>query len=385
MKILHVISSANPNFGGPIEGVRQLHYPVKVRGNETHILCGDQPDSEWLGSLGFSKIFAVGAFPGRYGFSFQMLKWLKSNADAYDIIVVNGIWQFHSLAVNWALRDKSVPYVVFTHGMLDPWFKKRYPLKHLKKWLYWPWGDYRVLRDASAVIFTCEEERLLARRSFWLYKAKEFVSLYGTSRPAVPSELAKREFFLKFPECQGKKIILFMGRIHEKKGCDLLIQAFSQVANLDADLHLMIAGPDLHGLGVQLQKIANSFGIANRITWAGMLQGDMKWSAFCSSFVFCLPSHQENFGIVVAEALACGLPVIISNKVNIWREIQSDQAGFICEDTATDVEVALIDYLNLSEAQIEVMRNKAIKCYENRFSIDKVADCLLSKFHDIIQ
>ncbi|MEB0151131.1 glycosyltransferase, partial [Pseudomonas sp. CCC2.2] len=80
-----------------------------------------------------------------------------------------------------ALAKKKIPYFIFTHGMLDPWFKKNYPLKHLKKWLYWTWGEYRVLRDAKAVLFTCEEEKILARQSFWLYKANEVVTAFGTA------------------------------------------------------------------------------------------------------------------------------------------------------------------------------------------------------------
>ena len=89
----------------------------------------------------------------------RLLSWLRENATRYDAVIVNGIWQYHSYATWLALHRSETPYFVFTHGMLDPWFKRRHPLKHLKKWLYWPWADYRVLRDAQAVIFTCEEER----------------------------------------------------------------------------------------------------------------------------------------------------------------------------------------------------------------------------------
>jgi glycosyltransferase involved in cell wall biosynthesis len=123
-----------------------------------------------------------------------------------------------------------VPYFVFTHGMLDPWFKRHYPLKHLKKWLYWPWGEYRVLRDARALMFTCEEERRLARESFWLYKANECVTNYGTARPEGDSEKQREAFLSEFPELRGKRVLLFLGRIHEKKGCDILIQSFGDLA-----------------------------------------------------------------------------------------------------------------------------------------------------------
>jgi hypothetical protein len=94
-----------------------------------------------------------------------------------------------------ALRGIGQHYFVFPHGMLDPWFKRTYPFKHLKKWLYWPWAEYRVLRDAQAVLFTCEEEKRLARESFWLYRCNERVVTLGIARPSGDTT-AQRELFL---------------------------------------------------------------------------------------------------------------------------------------------------------------------------------------------
>ncbi|HMG05900.1 MAG TPA: hypothetical protein VK581_10585, partial [Chthoniobacterales bacterium] len=111
----------------------------------------------------------------------------------------------------------------FPHGMLDPWFKRTYPRKHMKKLLYWPWAEYRVLRDAAAVLFTSEEERRLARESFSLYHCKEIVVNYGTAAPEVDLESAREDFLEAFPKLRGQRFFLFLGRLHEKKGCDLLI------------------------------------------------------------------------------------------------------------------------------------------------------------------
>src|SRR5439155_8804732 len=135
----------------------------------------------------------------KYGYNTKLLPWLRTHADRYDAMIINGLWQYNSFAVWRVLHKKSVPYFVFPHGMLDPWFKRTYPLKHIKKWLYWPWAEYRVLRDARAVFFTCEEERRLARQSFWLYKCNEVVINYGTSAPTGNSEHQRELFFEKFP------------------------------------------------------------------------------------------------------------------------------------------------------------------------------------------
>lgn len=377
MKFLHVISSVNSNGGGPIEGVKQLYAPLKKLGVDVEILCCDSPESAWLTNSDLPIVHALGPAYLNYAYAPSLASWLRTNAPRFDAVIVNGIWQHHSFAVHRALAGSNVPYFVFTHGMLDPWFKHTYPLKHLKKWLYWPWGEYRVLRDARAVIFTCEEERLLARQSFWLYRANEVVTNYGTSSPPDNADALKEQFIAQLPQLRDKRIILFLSRIHEKKGCDLLLEAFAQVAQKDKRLHLVMAGPDQTGWVTALKKQAEQLGIAEQITWPGMLQGRDKWGAFYAAEVFCLPSHQENFGIVVAEALACGKPVLISNKVNIWREIENDSAGFVDSDTVEGTVRNLQRWLSLQPIEYVAMRERSRACFETRFHIERAAERLV--------
>jgi glycosyltransferase involved in cell wall biosynthesis len=273
---------------------------------------------------------------------------------------VNGIWQYHSVATWRALRDLKIPYFVFTHGMLDPWFKSKYPMKHLKKILYWYCAEKKVLRDARAVLFTSEDERRLARMSFKPYDVTEEVVAYGTSSP--PDDAHRL-----------KEILLFLSRIHEKKGCDLLIEAFANVAYLDPTLHLVIAGPDRSGLSVDLRNRAQCLGIEKRVSWPGMIRGDMKWGAFHASQAFILPSHQENFGIAVAEALACGKPVLISDKVNIWREIEARDAGFVASDTIDGTEKNIRRFFSLNETERDKMGTCARELFCSRFTVDAMA------------
>ncbi len=132
---------------------------------------------------------------------------------------------------------------------------------------------------------------------------------------------------------KAKDISLFLGRIHRKKGCDMLIDAFAKVAADDPDLYLVMAGPDQQQWSAKLKQTAANLGIKNRVFWPGMVTGDAKWGAFYGSEAFILPSHQENFGIAVAEALACGKPVLLADKVNIAEEIAEDGAGLMELDT----------------------------------------------------
>lgn len=375
MKILRVLFSADSKLGGVVEAVRLQQAPLNELGVDVEIVSCDSPDSSFLnGSL---PVRMLGPSVTGYGFTAHLVPWLRTNAARFDAVIVEGIWQYHSFAVWRALSDSSTPYYVFTHGMLDPWFKRTYPKKHLKKWFYWPWAEYRVLRDARAVIFTCEEERLLARQSFWLYVANEVIATLGTSSPPNNDLDLKQSFLMSYPELQGKRIVLFLSRIHEKKGCDLLLEAFARVAGQDEELHLVMAGPNQTGWAASLQAQAERLGITHRITWPGMLHGDVKWGAFYAADVFCLPSHQENFGIVVAEALACGKPVLISNKVNIWREIESDKSGFIAEDSVEGTEANLEQWLALSTPEYEAMCSRAKQSFISRFQVRRAAERLI--------
>jgi glycosyltransferase involved in cell wall biosynthesis len=372
----------DPKGGGPIEGVKQLAMANQLFGHSIEVASLDAPNAECLRQFPL-PVHALGPGLLKYGYSSRMLPWLRKNARNYDIVVVNGLWQYHGFAVWRALHKSETPYVVFTHGMLDPWFKHTYPLKHLKKLLYWPWAEYRVLRDAGAVLFTCEEERVLARQSFSLYKCNEIVAGYGSGGSDGNPQAGLNELYSRFPELRNKRIAIFMGRIHEKKGCDLLIQSFARELASNPEWHLLICGPDQVGWKAMLVSMAEHLGIANRITWAGMVSGDLKWGALFASEIFVLPSHQENFGIVVAEALACGVPVLISDKVNIWHEVRSDGAGIVSPDTLEGTCALLRTWKNMSDQQKSGMRARTGECFERRFEIHAAAHTLIAALESV--
>jgi glycosyltransferase involved in cell wall biosynthesis len=376
MKILHLISSAHPSSGGPVEGIRQLAFFNQSYGHQTEVASLDAPNTEFIKHFPL-PIHPLGPGLLKYGYTRRLVPWLRENARNYDVLIVDGVWQYHSFGAWRALHDAETPYVLFTHGMLDPWFKRRYPLKHLKKMLYWPWAEYRVLRDAGAVLFTCEEERRLARQSFRPYRCNEVIVNYGTAGPDGDPDVERETFFESFPELRGKRLAIFLGRIHEKKGCDLLIQAFANVLASDPDWHLVICGPDQLGLQATLQAMAERLSISNRITWAGSVSGKLKWGALRASEIFVLPSHQENFGIVVAEALACGLPVLISNQVNIWHEVEQDGAGIVSTDDVKGACSMLKTWLEMPSQQKSDMRKNTRECFLRRFEIHNAANTLI--------
>ena len=376
MRILRSIRSVNPTGGGPIEGIRQVARIHAAAGHETEIVSLDAPDDAWVRECPV-KVHAMGPARSGYGYAGQFVPWLAEHRRDYDAVIVSGLWQYSGFGVWRALRHTDTPYFVFPHGMLDPWFKRTYPLKHLKKWAYWPWADYRMLRDARAVLFTSEEERSAARESFWLYRCREVVVNYGIAAPTGDAAAQRQAVLQRFPELAGRRAFVFLSRIHEKKGCDLLLRAFAKVAAGDASLRLVFAGPDQTGWVGELRALSGQLGIADRIVWTGMLTGDLKWGLLRLAEAFVLPSHQENFGIAVAEALACGTPVLISNKVNIWREIEQDQAGFVDEDDEPGTARLLERWLALPGEERKAMRIRAKRCFQSRYEVAGAAEAII--------
>ena len=381
LRILHVISSVNPKGGGPIEGLVQLARVNGAQGHHIEVASLDDPKADWVRHCPVPCHPMGPSHIGKYRYSPRLVPWLRANRHRYDVVIVNGIWQYHAFAVWRALSGTSTPYFVYTHGMLDPWFKRRYPLKHLKKWLFWPWADYRVLRDAGAVLFTSEDERQLARKSFWLYQCREEVVKYGASEPPLGADVQRAAFLARFPDLAQTRNLLFLGRLHEKKGVDLFLRAFAALRDQHPELvhgvRLVMAGPADDDYGLRMQQLSASLGLADVTTWTGMVSGEMKWGAFRCADAFVLPSHQENFGIAVAEALACGVPVLISNQVNIWREIEAAQAGVVDSDTTEGAMRQLQTWLAMPSGQRDGMRAHARSCFLANFHLERAAGSLV--------
>jgi glycosyltransferase involved in cell wall biosynthesis len=364
----------SPKDGGPPESVRQLALNYKAIGDEVEVVTLDDPKSDFLSNLDF-PVHALGPPPVAYGISRRLVRWLGEHVSRFDLVIINGVWLFHSVAAWRAAVNAGVPYFVFTHGALDVFFKKRYPVKHIKKLVYWPL-QHTILQQAAAVLFTSESERDFAVASFWPHRWNSVVIPYGTNKPSGNVQEQCKAFYQKVPAVEGERFLLFLSRIHEKKGCDLLIDAFSRIATSHPDIHLVVAGPDQVGLQPRLEAQARSLGIAHRVHWPGMLEGDAKFGAFRAAEAFVLPSHQENFGIAVAEALACGTPVLISDQINIWRDIAEDGVGFVEADTAEGTLRLLERWLGAEPAERADIAARATGTFERRYSLRRSAEAI---------
>lgn len=370
MRLLRIIPSLDVKLGGPQVALIKITPYLEKKNFQTTVITLDEPNANCLKNLPF-KTIGLGPVFSKYGYKRGIAKKIQEISSNQDFVIIHGIWQYHAFATWRALNKTNIPYFVYTHGMLDPFYKNYFPLKHIKKSIYWHLAEYKVIRDAKAILFTSEKERLLARKSFWLYKANEKVVEYGTQSPPKESEVSKDIFLHKYPHLKNKRIFLFLSRIDYKKGLDILIKAFAKISIKDNNLALVIAGPDPVGQKVKLKKLAKMQQIDKKITWTGMLWDDMKWSAYRSAELFCLPSHSENFGIVIAEALSCGIPVATTDKVNIYGEILAAKAGLIEENNLEGFTRLLKKWLSLNHAEKLQIGLNAKSLFNEKFDIKK--------------
>ncbi|WP_295719201.1 glycosyltransferase [Mucilaginibacter sp.] len=401
MKVLHVISSMDPKTGGVCEAVRIIAGGLQESGIDNEVVCLDEVI---FNSNGHYIQHALGPAKNAWYYSKKLLPWLIENIARFDVVIVHGLWLYHSYAVTKAFGrlKKTVPAVklprllTMPHGMLDPYFQraKGRKIKALRNVIYWGLIEKNTINKADEILFTCETELHLAREPFWPYKPKmETVVGLGVEAPPAYNTAMTLAYNSKFPNIKDSPYLLFLGRINEKKGVDLLINSYQKMVEHQIALtgegkpntipKLIIAGPGLNTIyGTQLQQLVLASALLNKLVhFPGMLTGAAKWGAFYGCEAFILPSHQENFGIAVVEALTCNKPVLISNQVNIWREIEETGGALVADNTHEGTYKLLHEWSKLSATDKKKMGYNARRCYEKHFAVSTV----ISRFQEVFK
>jgi glycosyltransferase involved in cell wall biosynthesis len=349
MRILQVISSLAARDGGPAKAAIEMCRELLRRGEHAEIYTTNVDGKGCVDvSLGIPidvRGVSVTYFPVNgshyYKLSFAMAAALRANCLSFDIVHINSLYQFPSTIAAHYCRKFGVPYILRPHGTLDPFLFHRH---RMRKSVYEALFDRRNLAAAAAVSFTAEEEMELAR-SLGLRFRGAIVPL-GVDLDDLQLTTAKGRLDQLWPNTAGKKVALFLGRLNFKKGLDILARAFGTIARERQDVHLLLAGPDNEGYGDKVKQWLKDEGALDRVTFCGMITGREKAIALSQSTLFVLPSYTENFGIAVVEAMVAGMPVVISNKVNIWREVHRSGAGIVVNLESGELASAMISLLD---------------------------------------
>lgn len=385
----------DPVTGGVAQTLRNL-LPVLMRmGVTSEVVCFDAPlTSSGQINDGF-VIHRIGPSVGRWGRVKGFKHWLDSYAYKYDVIVLHGLWLYNGYAYTKWIRGRSGRYGkrsirtwVMPHGMLDPWFQRSSGrcLKSIRNLIYWLLIESRTISLADLLIFTSEAERDKARFSFPFYQPKRttIISL-GLPEPTLdkPACNSSRDK----PKHPEDAFLLALGRIDPKKGFHLLPEVWMRLMqdpNYSKNLPILfMAGPGWESdHGTFLMDRIKALGLGHLILTNGMLQGDAKWAALRSCEALIMPSHQENFGLVAAEALACGTPVLLTEQVDISAEIVMAGAGLSGSDTVEGIERMVKQWIDLNHGTRQHMKAAARKAYIERFDIHHTASRFIHLFEE---
>jgi glycosyltransferase involved in cell wall biosynthesis len=436
MNVLHVIPSISALEGGPSLAVKSMaealareHVQVtiattaaaqsaavigdqlSVNGEETR--KEDRSSTEREGAGGSDRGYRVICFRREfepYKISFGLARWLRENVGKFDLVHVHALFSFSSTLAARIARRNNVPYIVRPLGVLNRWGMQN--RRRLPKKISFQYLELPILLSAAAIHYTSEAERNeVAELNQQLAEHESAVIPLPIEQGAWSKELATaspssggqgaesgQQFFGMFPRAQGKRIILFLSRIDQKKGLELLIDAFAMVREKNKDVALVIAGDGEESYVRELRERArrnlrsgSASGSAcptnaeeeGAVIWTGHLSGEMKAAALAAADIFVLPSASENFGIAAAESLAAGVPTIVSEEVALSDEIRRYDAGVVVQRDVQQLADAISDLLSNGERAAALAANGR-RLVEERYSPQAVGRALHELYQKLI-
>jgi glycosyltransferase involved in cell wall biosynthesis len=355
------MSHVDPQFGGIAATVPQLCSATESAGGHDCPLVGFCDDAEFGHMAPASRSRALQLPPSRMRWMVDtaLRNRLKQIVRGAGGVHIHGIWEPHCAVTASLARSCKTPYMISAHGMLDDWALGH---KRLKKALYAALLETKNLQRAACLRALTRDE-VANYRSIGV-QAPVAVVPSGIS---VPDGVTAESFLATFPQLAGKRVVLFMGRLHPKKGLTLLLRAWYQLGASRGDTHLVIAGPDSDNLLVTLQQMTDELALRDSVTFTGMLRSELKWSALAAADLFVLPSYSEGFSVAVLEALAMCVPALVSTPCH-FPEVAEANCGWVIEPETEPLEKALRDYLQTGPAELKSMGIKARALIEQRFT-----------------
>lgn len=373
MNVLHAVEGLSAEFGGLSRAVVGLAGALTRRRIDVEIIATRHDRQEPIPS----GVLPVQTFRRNPAGMWQLSGAVRRAVAWADLVHVHGLWrspQFFASRAAWRM-DK--PYLVSPHGMLDSWALRR---RRFRKQLYGRLIEWETLTRSSAIHVLTEREAL-------------DVSRLGFGRPVqlIPNGLDLSEFdrlpdratgACHFPAIAGKRVILFLGRIHPQKGLDLLVRAFHDVVHRCPETFLLIAGPDEEGYRRHVEADLKRLVPPDRFLFTGLLQGESRLAALASADIFVLPSYSEGLPMAALEAMAAGLPVILSEDCNL-SSVQEIGAGLVVP-TQADALCKAILYLIDAPFLAKAMGQRGAVFVRTHYAWDTVADQMIDLYERVV-
>jgi glycosyltransferase involved in cell wall biosynthesis len=386
LKVLHVIPSLSPLRGGTTTTALALVKELARTGVDVHVATTDDdgPDAHLNVPLAQPCVCDGVTYwyfhrqTRFYTFSWPLTHWLFKYTRNYDVVDIHAVFSYPSLAAAWCAWQINVPYLWRPQGMLNHWgiYHRRPWLKKLSLWLL----ERHLFANAARIQFTCHHERAQAEE-------------LGIHTPSVliplPLDLTPFEqlpqpgkFRARYPSLANKTLFLFLSRLDQKKGIELLLSAFAEVRQQLPDTTLVLAGSGEKTYEEAVREMIRSLDIEQDVCFTGFLQGEEKIAALIDSDVFVLPSHSENFGLAVVEAMASNLPVIISDQVGVAQDITQWQAGLVVPRKQDRLVAAMLQLATNNHEQQRLVAN-AQHLVWTQYKVDVVARSLMQVYGNI--
>jgi glycosyltransferase involved in cell wall biosynthesis/SAM-dependent methyltransferase len=332
-------------------------------------------EMDWAGA---AATFHPLSMPRSYATSWSMLADLRRRVSTFDLVHIHYLYRFHGLAAAIASRSHGVPYIIQAHGSLDPWHRRQ---KRWAKDLYHMVIEDAIIRGAGAMLCTSAREEGFIRRLG--YTIPTWVIPIGIDaedlRAPGAADLCDRHGIAR-----DAQVVTFLGRMSEKKGVPLLLEAFRRTAVAFSRAHLVLAGPDDENIGRGLMPMIAEAGLADRVSFAGVVDRPAKRALLQRSEVFVLASADESFGIAVAEAMAVGCPVVVSPEVAIEDVVRASNSGLVAARDASAIAGAIATILG-DPARAAAMGEAGRRAVDERFSWRMVAAQTEAMYEAVIE
>ncbi|HEU5460201.1 MAG TPA: glycosyltransferase [Pyrinomonadaceae bacterium] len=376
MRVLHVIPSVAERSGGPATAIIPMCRALQQHGVEVLLVTTDAGMNGVDGQGSHYKGVPVKFFSSQLGESFKysrpLAAWLNSHVHEFGVAHIHAVFNHSSVAAAQVCRKATVPYVVRPLGTLEPWSMTQ---KSVRKRVFWQVAGKAMLRRAAAVHYTTDAEKNATESLLGLNHGKVIglgIEIDGS---------AKEELAQHFPALAQQPYALVMSRLHPKKGLDVLIDAFLSLVQREKFAHwrLVIAGD---GPSDHVSKLKEMTASSDRILFTGWLDGEQKEAVLSGASLLVLPSHQENFGMCVMEALARSVPVLVSPHVNLADEIVLANAGWIATVDKDALTTRLAEALGDDEERL--VRGRAGKQLSMKYSWESAAKNLKDLYVEVM-